>query len=109
DAARYVTPLNCERVYYSGSRGLCLETQHGRPGVAAHFAHVFDEHFTRLHTMPLAGPPSRTRLSADGRRAAITVFDEGHSYADGVFSTRSTILDTIACTVVADLEQFTVS
>jgi hypothetical protein len=109
DEARYVTPLNCERVYYSGSRGLCLETRPDRPGVAAHFAHVFDEHFTRLHTLPLTGPPSRARLSPDGRRAAFTVFDEGHSYADGVFSTRTTIIDTIGGTVIGDLESWKVT
>jgi hypothetical protein len=110
DGARYVTPLNCERVYYSGSRGVCLETRFvPSPGITAHVAHVFDEHFTRLYTLPLGGPPSRTRLSPDGRRAAFTVFDEGHSYADGVFSTRTTIIDTIAGSVMSDLEQFTVS
>ena len=109
DGARYVTALNCERVYYAGSRGLCLETRPERPGVAAHFAHVFDEHFTRLHTLPLTGPPSRTRLSPDGRRAAFTVFDEGHSYADGVFSTRTTIIDTIGGSVIGDLESWKVT
>jgi hypothetical protein len=109
DGARYVTPLNCERVYYAGSRGLCLTTTPVRPGVATHFAHVFDERFTQLHTLTLTGPPSRTRLSPDGRRAAFTVFDEGHSYADGVFSTRTTIIDTIAGTVIGDLESWTVT
>ena len=109
DEARYVTPLNCERVYYSGSRGLCLETQAERPGVAKYFAHVFDDHFARLTTLTLTGPPSRTRLSPDGRRAAFTVFDEGHSYADGVFSTRTTIIDTIAGTVIGDLESWTIT
>ena len=109
DGARYVTPLNCERVYYSGSRGLCLETRAEHPGSAVHFAHVFDQHFTRLHTLSLTGPPSRTRLSPDGRRAAFTVFDEGHSYADGVFSTRTTIIDTIGGTVIGDLESWTVT
>lgn len=109
DEARYVTPLNCERVYYSGSRGLCLTALSERPGVATYFAHVFDEHFTRLHTFTLTGPPSRTRLSRDGRRAAFTVFDEGHSYADGVFSTRTTIIDTIGGTVIGDLERWNVT
>ena len=109
DEARYVTPLNCERVYYSGSRGLCLTATSTRPGVATYFAHVFDEHFTRLHTMTLTGPPSRTRLSPDGRRAAFTVFDEGHSYADGVFSTRTTIIDTIAGTEIGELESWKVT
>lgn len=109
DEARYVTPLNCERVYYAGSRGLCLTATSTRPGVATYFAHVFDEHFTQLHTLTLTGPPSRTRLSPDGRRAAFTVFDEGHSYADGVFSTRTTIIDTIGGTVLGDLESWKVT
>jgi hypothetical protein len=109
DGPRYVTPLNCERVYYSGSRGVCLETRSTGPDATTHLAHVFDEHFARRHTMVLAGPPSRTRLSPDGRRAAITVFDEGHSYADGVFSTRTTIIDAMEGTVVGDLESWKVT
>ena len=109
DGARYVTPLDCERVYYSGSRGVCLETRPGAPGVATHLAHVFDEHFSRLRTLTLTGPPSRTRLSPDGRRAAFTVFDEGHSYADGIFSTRTTLVDTIAGTVIGDLETWKIT
>ena len=55
DEARYVTPLNCERVYYAGSRGLCLTATSTRPGVATYFAHVFDEHFSRLRTLTLSG------------------------------------------------------
>jgi hypothetical protein len=109
DGARYVTPLTCDRVYYSGSRGLCLVSEAQRPDAATHLAFVFDEQFKVLKTIALAGPPSRTRLSADGRRAAFTVFDEGHSYADGVFSTRTTIVDTIKGDVLGDLEEFKVS
>ena len=109
DGARYVTPLTCDRVYFSGSRGLCMVSEAQRPDVATHLAFVFDEHFKALKTIALAGPPSRTRLSADGRRAAFTVFDEGHSYADGVFSTRTTIVDTIKGDVLGDLEEFKVS
>lgn len=109
DGARYVTPLQCDRVYYAGSRGLCLTAATDRPGVASYVARVFDEHFTQLHTMTLTGPPSRTRLSPDGRRAAFTVFDEGHSYADGVFSTRTTIVDTIGGTVIGELESWKVT
>lgn len=37
------------------------------------------------------------------------MFDEGHSYADGVFSTRTTIVDTINGNVLGDLEEFKVS
>jgi hypothetical protein len=109
DGARYVTPLTCDRVYFSGSRGLCLVSEAQRPDAATHLAFVFDEQFKVLKTIALSGPPSRTRLSADGRRAAFTVFDEGHSYADGVFSTRTTIVDTINGDVLGDLEEFKIS
>jgi len=109
DGARYVTPLQCDRVYYAGSRGLCLTAAADQAGAASYVARVFDEHFTPLHTMTLTGPPSRTRLSPDGRRAAFTVFDEGHSYADGVFSTRTTIVDTIGGTAIGELERWNVT
>jgi hypothetical protein len=109
DGPRYVTPLQCDRVYYAASRGLCLTAATDQSGVASYVARVFDEHFTQLHTMTLTGPPSRTRLSPDGRRAAFTVFDEGHSYADGVFSTRTTIVDTIAGTAIGELESWKVT
>jgi len=109
DGARYVTPLQCDRVYYAGSRGLCLTAAADQKGAPSYVARVFDEHFAQLHTMTLTGAPSRTRLSPDGRRAAFTVFDEGHSYADGVFSTRTTILDTIAGTAIGELESWKVT
>ncbi len=109
DGARYVTPLQCDRVYYAGSRGLCLTPATDRPGVATYVARVFDEHYAPLRTLTLTGAPSRTRLSPDGRRAAFTVFDEGHSYADGVFSTRTTIIDTKAGTVIGDLESWAIT
>jgi hypothetical protein len=104
DQARYLTPLQCDRVYYAGSRGLCLTAATDRAGTPSYVARVFDEHFAELHTMTLTGAPSRTRLSPDGRRAAFTVFDEGHSYADGVFSTRTTIVDAIGGTAIGELE-----
>ena len=109
DGPRFVTPLTCERVYYAGSRGLCLESRSTGSGSATHMAHVFDEQFERLRRLTLTGPPSRTRLSPDGRRAAFTVFDEGHSYADGIFSTRTTIIDTAAGDVIGDLESWSIT
>jgi hypothetical protein len=109
DGPRYVTPLQCDRVYYAGTRGLCLTAATDKPGVASYVARIFDEHFTQLKNFTLTGPPSRTRLSPDGRRAAFTVFDEGHSYADGVFSTRTTIVDTIAGTAIGELESWKVT
>ena len=105
DGARYLTPLQCDRVYYAGTRGLCL----GATSDRTYVARVFDERFTPVKTLTLTGAPSRTRLSPDGRRAAFTVFDEGHSYADGVFSTRTTIVDTRAAAPIGELESWTVT
>lgn len=103
--AGYATALACERAYFAGNRGVCL-VEEGI--VTRYYADVFDEHFTRLHRLPLTGLPSRTRVSADGRRAGITVFEHGHSYAEAGFSTRTTIVDTVAGRVLGDLEQFTI-
>jgi hypothetical protein len=106
DGARYVTALQCDRVYFAATRGLCLTAAADNPAKPTYVARVFDERFAPIHTMTLTGAPSRTRLSPDGRRAAFTVFDEGHSYADGVFSTRTTIVDTATGAAIGDLESW---
>ncbi len=67
---------------------------------------MVNEHFEPTHTLPLTGPPSRARVSRDGRLGAVTVFESGHSYAEAGFSTRTTILDLASGTAVADLESF---
>jgi hypothetical protein len=104
----YVSPLECERVYFAAGRGVCLAVLVN--GVTPeHVAYVFDERFERLHALPLTGIPSRVRVSPDGRRAAVTVFERGHSYADGGFSTRTSILDLAKGRMLEDLEQYTVT
>jgi hypothetical protein len=106
-AVGYVTELVCERAYLGGNRGVCL-VEASQGAITNHSAEIFDESFTVRHRLPLTGLPSRTRVSTDGRRAGITVFEQGHSYAEAGFSTRTTIIDTIAGRVFADLEQFTI-
>ena len=102
----YETSLECERAYLAAKRGICLTVE---DGVAQrNVAYIFDEHFSRLHRILLTGLPSRTRVSQDGQRAAITVFEHGHSYAEAGFSTRTTILDTDTGRIIGDLEQFTI-
>ena len=44
-----------------------------------------------LASWPLAGIPSRTRVSPDGVFVASTAFVTGHSYAGGGFSTETRI------------------
>ena len=106
----FITPLSCERVYFASGRGLCLSvTDEGTIGpdgpVATRWAEVFDEEFRILRRIRLTGAPSRVRVSPDGRYAAATVFDSGHSYADHRFSTRTTIFNLEAATVaIEDLE-----
>ncbi len=107
DSGRFVTPLSCERVYYSGARGICLNSKTAGPN-RTHFADLFDSEFHTTGRVSLTGPPSRVRVSSNGRRAAATVFEEGHSYAQEGFSTRTTIIDLDAGKPLADLEDFTV-
>ena len=106
DGAAYETPLSCDRVYFAGARGVCLAVEGEL--LKRNVAYVFDDTFTKLHKVRLTGLPSRTRLSPDGRLAAITVFEHGHSYAEDGFSTRTTIVDTAKGSVLTDLEQFTI-
>jgi hypothetical protein len=104
----YVTALSCERAYYAAGRGVCL-VEETLGLTIRYFADLFDERFERLHRLPLTGLPSRTRVAPDGRLAAITVFETGHSYAEAGFSTRTTLVDTIAGRMLGDLESFAVT
>jgi hypothetical protein len=103
----YVTPLTCERVYFSVDRGICLNSE-AQGTATVWFADVFDRSFQRLFRLPLAGTPSRVRLSPDGRRAAATMFETGHAYDEHGFSTRTTMIDTHTGESKGDLEQFSV-
>jgi hypothetical protein len=105
--AMFVTPLRCERAYFAGARGICL-TDGTDGSKTLHYADIFDQRFERTHRLTLTGPPSRVRVSPDGRRAAATVFESGHSYAQEGFSTRTTIIDLQTGDTIGDLEQFTV-
>jgi hypothetical protein len=79
------------------------------PAVMAFTAELFDSNFRVTRTLPLSGFPTRTRVSPDGRYAAITVFVTGHSYATVGFSTQAQIIDAITGDpVVPNLEQMDV-
>jgi hypothetical protein len=107
DGPVYATSLICDRAYFAGGRGICLVEE---PGIGTPaYADIFDEHFTRVHRLPLTGIPSRARVTVDGRRAGVTVFEQGHSYSEGRFSTRTSIIDLVAGRSLGDLEQFTVT
>lgn len=109
DARRTITPLVCERVYFAATRGLCLVPEQ-RPLGPSYIAKIFGPDFKVRHRVKLSGPPSRARISPDGRYGATTVWLFGHSYADVDFSTQTTLIDMATGRVVADnLENFNVT
>jgi dipeptidyl aminopeptidase/acylaminoacyl peptidase len=101
----FVTELSCLRVYFGGNRGICLTstTSTSKP---EWWAEIFDERFQPVKRLPLTGEPSRVRVSPDGRLAAATVFESGHSYSQHGFSTRTTLFDLTGGRALGDLEQF---
>jgi hypothetical protein len=106
DGPWHVTTLACDRVHFQGGAGVCVTQE--RSLTTPHVVFPFDEWFHPGPKRPLSGVPSRARVSADGRRAAITVFESGHSYAEGGFSTRTTLIAVPSGEPIADLEKFTV-
>lgn len=104
--SRYATPLSCDRVYATRQAGLCLSASRGV--FTSYRAEAFDGEFRVTGTFPLAGVPSRTRVSPDGSTAVATVFVAGDSYAIDSFSTRTTLFDLRRRRRVADLEEFSV-
>lgn len=101
DAPALATDLWCQRVYFSGGRGLCMGKDAFKGG-----AFIFNERFEVVHALDALGLTSRARVSRDGRFGAVTVFVQGHSYADAGFSTRTSIIDMESGKyVIEDLEE----
>jgi len=100
-----VVDLPCEVVHASGGRGICLarDTSLLSPFVAK----VFDLADHRiLHTLSLAGLPSRTRVARSGKIGATTVFVTGHGYDSVDFSTQTLLIDLDTGATIADVETF---
>jgi len=107
DGFRLPTGLPCERVYGNGRTGLCLQSV--REAFPIFQAVSFNANFQAVHVFKLAGEPSRTRISPDGRFAAATVFIAGHGYSGVGFSTRTAIFDLVSGKPLTDdLENFSV-
>lgn len=104
---RQLAPLSCERVHYAAGWGVCMVTDESRMPVQ-YSAFTFNRSFVKGPPIALTGPPIRARISPDGRRGALTVFERGHSYADEEFSTRTIVVDTASGRQIADLEDFAV-
>lgn len=94
--ARQSVALACERVH-AAAAGLIACMRYNRALSGASQVDLFDRTLTLLHPQPIQSNAviSRTRVSADGRYTATTVFVSGHSYAvPGQFSTLSHIWDS---------------
>ncbi|MGW2650199.1 TolB family protein [Streptomyces sp. NPDC001393] len=104
---RVASGLKCVRFYAAAGTGICLQSN---PGVLrqSNRALLLDAGLRTRRTFPLAGTPSRARVSPSGRFAAWTVFVSGESYASAFFSTRTSILDTRTMRLTPSLETFSV-
>ncbi|MEU8617760.1 TolB-like translocation protein [Streptomyces sp. NPDC048623] len=107
-AVRTASDVGCLRFYSAAGTGVCLQstTLLGRP---AYRAQILDAGLRTVRSYPLAGVPSRARVSASGRFAAWTVFVKGESYGSAFFSTRTSILDTHGWQLVPNLEEFAIT
>lgn len=104
---RFATGLACDRVDFAAGRGICLGADRGV--ITTYTARIFDADFVPGPEIPLTGPPSRARMSPDGRLAAFTVFESGHAYDAPRFSTRTTLVDAETSQPIAHLEEFEVT
>lgn len=100
--------FDCEVVHVAGDRGLCLSADRGV--ITTYEARIFDTATQAiLHRFPLEGLPSRCRVAADGKRAALTVFVTGHGYDSVDFSTQTLLIDLETGQVESDLDTYTVT
>jgi hypothetical protein len=104
---RLLAGEKCDRIDLAAGRGLCLAPA----GPTGFKAKVIDGSLNETGSVRLAGIPSRTRISPDGRYGGVTSFVSGHSYADvGQFSTAATVIDLERGRKLGDLEKdFTIT
>jgi hypothetical protein len=81
---------NCERVYATATAGVCLTADRGV--LTSYGITELDANLAPTGSSPLAGSPSRARMSRDGSLIATTSFVTGHAYSDTSFSTDTVIL-----------------
>lgn len=103
-AARSITDLACDRVYATADVQSCLHIDRGV--VTTFNATLHDTSGREKRSWPLAGVPSRTRISADSQLIAATSFVTGESYATVGFATMTTISATDGSRDYGNLEDF---
>ncbi|WP_030868765.1 TolB family protein [Streptomyces sp. NRRL F-2747] len=104
---RTASGVSCLRFHADAGTGICLQADKG--GVQESYrAVVLDAHLKEVSAHPLAGIPTRARVSPGGHLVAWTVFVGGDSYAGTNFSTRTSLLDLRTGTFDASLEDFAI-
>lgn len=99
---RVATDVVCARFHYQHGTGVALGGPNAPGG-----AWFLDAALRKTRAVTLRGVPSRARVSADGKHAAMTFFVTGDSYESGGFSTRSYIVEpNIPDARPIDLEDF---
>ncbi|MFJ8015532.1 TolB family protein [Streptomyces sp. NPDC096339] len=107
EGARTASGVSCLRFHSAAGTGICLQAVKG--GVQDGYrAVVLDKGLKEVSAHPLAGIPTRARVSPGGHLAAWTVFVGGDSYAGTNFSTRTSVLDLRTGRLDASLEDFTI-
>jgi hypothetical protein len=86
---RTMTDVACDRVYSTTKVSMCLRIDRGV--VTTFSANLLDSRWRTERSWPLAGLPSRTRISADSKLIAFTAFVTGEAYATVGFSTATQI------------------
>lgn len=86
---RQLTDVACDRVSAASGIASCLHTDRGV--VTTFAASQYDMNWNATTSWPLAGVPSRTRISPDGSLISTTAFVTGHAYAVTGFSTQTEI------------------
>lgn len=107
EGPRTASGVSCLRFHAAAGTGVCLRSDEG--GVQESYrAVVLDSRLKEVAARPLAGIPTRARVSPGGHLVAWTVFVGGDSYAGTNFSTRTSLLDLRTGAYDASLEDFTI-
>ncbi|MFD3325633.1 TolB family protein [Streptomyces sp. NPDC058701] len=104
---RTASGVSCLRFHAAAGTGICLRAA-GDGVQGGYRAVVLDARLAEVAAYPLAGVPTRARVSPGGHLAAWTVFVGGDSYAGTDFSTRTSVVDLRTGRLDASLEDFAV-
>ncbi|MCY0938656.1 TolB-like translocation protein [Streptomyces sp. H34-S4] len=107
EGPRTASGVSCLRFHSAAGTGICLQADKGAVQ-DSYKAVVLDARLKEVAGRPLAGIPTRARVSPGGHLAAWTVFVGGDSYAGTNFSTRTSLLDLRTGKYDASLEDFAI-